>query len=83
MGLFKSGCEKDMDAVIKRLEMNKSNNYKDAAQANLKEFEDLFEKYVSEGKLKGKAKEAYQKKLDEYRNDMKGYTHKDQKPYWH
>ncbi|MCR5847726.1 MAG: hypothetical protein K6G75_06365 [Lachnospiraceae bacterium] len=82
MGLFKSGYEKEMDEIIKRLEMNKSNNYKDAAQANLKEFEELFEKYCKEGKLKDKVKAQYGSKLEEYRKDMKGYTHKDQKPFW-
>ena len=82
MGLFKSGYEKDMDAVIKRLQMNLSNNYKDAAQDNLKEFESLFDRLVNEGKLKEKTKAQYEKTLDEYREKLKGYAHKDQKPYW-
>ncbi len=82
MGLFKSKYEKLMDEVIKRLEMNKSNNYKDAAQSNLKEFEELYKRLVDEGKLKDKVKEEYGKKLEDYKSDLQGYTHKDQKPYW-
>lgn len=82
MGLFKSRYEKDMDEAIKRLEMNMSNNYKDAAQSNLKEFEELFRKYCEEGVLKDKAKAAYGQKLTEYQTKMQGYTHKDQKPFW-
>ena len=82
MGLFKSRYEKDMDEAIKRLEMNMSNNYKDAAQSNLKEFEELFRKYCEEGVLKDKVKAAYGQKLIEYQTKMQGYTHKDQKPFW-
>ena len=52
MGLFKSKAEKELDSIIKRLNMNMSNNNKDNAQDDLKE-------------------------------KMKGYSHKDQKPYWH
>ena len=42
MSLFTSAQEKQILAIIKRVEMNASNNYKDAAQANFKE---LTEKY--------------------------------------
>ena len=82
MGLFKSRYEKDMDEAIKRLEMNMSNNYKDAAQSHFKEFEELFRKYCEEGVLKDKVKAAYGQKLTEYQTKMQGYTHKDQKPFW-
>ncbi|MCR4930094.1 MAG: hypothetical protein K5988_08890 [Lachnospiraceae bacterium] len=82
MGLFKSRYEKDMDEAIKRLEMNMSNNYKDAAQSNFKELEELFRKYCEEGVLKDKVKAAYGQKLTEYQTKMQGYTHKDQKPFW-
>ena len=82
MGLFKSRYEKDMHEVIKRLEMNMSNNYKDAAQSNLREFEEMYDKYSSNGVLKDKVKADYGQKLSSYKEKMQGYTHKDQKPYW-
>lgn len=82
MGLFKSSYEKELDAAIKKLEMNLSNNYKDAAQENFKDLEALFEKFTSECKLKDKTKAQYEKVLNEYREKLKGYAHKDQKPYW-
>ena len=82
MVLFKSRYEKDMDEAIKRLEMNMSNNYKDAAQSNLKEFEELFRKYCEDGVLKDKVKASYGQLLSEYQTKMQGYTHKDQKPFW-
>ena len=82
MGLFKSRYEKELDMIIQRLEMNMSNNYKDNAQANLKELEEALGKIKSEGILKGKPLKHYETILSEYQSRMKGYSHKDQKPYW-
>lgn len=73
---------KDLESVIFRLEANMSNNYKDNAQDNLKELEQLFEKLKEENKLSGKKVEYYTKIIDDYRVRMKDFTHKDQKPYW-
>lgn len=82
MGLFKSKYEKEMDSIISKLEMNMSNNYKDAAQNNLRELEEAFDNFVSQGKLKDKTQAEYGKKIEAYKVKMQGYTHKDQKPYW-
>ena len=46
MGLFKNKYEKDLDETIKKIDINMSNNYKDAAQDNLREFAENFEKYL-------------------------------------
>lgn len=83
MSLFKSQAEKDLDAVIQRMEMNLSNNYKDNAQENLAEFQRKFDEYVASSKIRGKTRAKYQAILDSYREKLKGYSHKDQKPYWH
>jgi len=82
MGLFKSKYEKAMDDCLKHVDVNMSNNYKDAAQENFREFEELFKKLCEEGVLKDKVKAEYGEKLEEYRTKMQGFTHKDQKPYW-
>lgn len=82
MGLFKSKYEKELLGIISRLEMNMSNNYKDAAQSNLKELEETFRKFCEQGKIKDKTRENFEKKIEEYRQKMVGYTHKDQKPFW-
>ena len=83
MSLFKSRAEKELDDIIQRLEMNMSNNYKDNAQENLKEFEiNLNELRYSE-KINDKVFSKYESILDSYKEKMKGYSHKDQKPYWH
>ena len=35
------------------------------------------------GKMKDKAMAKYEAIHDEYKEKMKGYSHKDQKQYWH
>ena len=83
MGLFKSKAEKELDAIIRRLEMNMSNNYKDNAQEDLKELEALIDSFRSSEAVKSRVLEKYGAILDELKEKMKGYSHKDQKPYWH
>ncbi len=83
MGLFKSKAEKELDGIILRLEMNMSNNYKDNAQSNLKELEERLAQ-LRENKGAGpKALSKYEAILADYKEKMQGYSHKDQKPYWH
>ena len=83
MGLFKSKYERELDGIIMRLEMNMSNNYKDNAQSNLKELEEAFERMKEAGQLKGSALAKYETKISGFAERLKGYSHKDQKPYWH
>lgn len=80
--LKRAGKNKQLDEIIQRLEVNASNNYKDAAQTNLKEFEVLLEELEAGGKLNEKQREYYKKELMEYKERMKNFTHKDQKPTW-
>ena len=77
MRFFKSKEEKELDNIISRLEMNMSNNYKDNAQDNLKELE------ATINALKPAILAQYMAILNDYKEKMKGYSHKDQKPYWH
>ena len=83
MGLFKSKTEKELDSLIQRMEMNLSNNYKDNAQDNLKDFETELDHARSSGAVKGSALAKYEAVLASYKEKLKGYSHKDQKPYWH
>lgn len=82
MKIFKSKEEKKLDAIIQHLEMNMSNNYKDNAQDNLKELEATFNAMKTSGILKPAIMNKYESILSEYQSKMKGYSHKDQKPYW-
>lgn len=79
---FKSATEKQLDEKISRIQNNFENNYKDAAQINLKEFEAMLNDVKASGKLKEKRIVHYEKKLSEYQNQMQKFTHKDQKCTW-
>ena len=83
MGLFKTKYERELDMIMTRLDMNMSNNYKDNAQMNLKELEEAFSKMKEAGQLKGSSLDKYEKMINGYAEKLKGYSHKDQKPYWH
>ena len=86
MSLFqkfiKTKEEKELLLYIERIEMNMSNNYKDAAQMNLAELEAKLAGFVEQGKLSDELREKYESIVGSYRQKLKGYTHKDQKPYW-
>lgn len=82
MGLFKSMAEENLDHMLSELENNMSNNYKDAAQENFKEFCEALEEYETEGKVKGHSLKKYKETMERLSEKMQGYSHKDQKPYW-
>lgn len=82
MGLFKSKYQKELETLAARIDINMSNNYKDNAQENLKELEARFDELKKEGLLKDKEISLFEEKIATYKEKMKGYTHKDQKPYW-
>ena len=73
---------KELDGAIQKVQNNMENNYKDAAQINLKEFVALFEEMKASGKLRQEQIAYYEELLAEYQGKMKNFTHQDQKPYW-
>ena len=83
MGLFKTRAEKELDSIIVRLQMNMSNNYKDNAQDNLKELETALNAMRDAGNVKQAVLDKYESILGVYKEKMKDFRHKDQKPYWH
>ena len=85
MGLFnfKSSAEKQLDGLIQKMEMNLSNNYKDNAQSDLKKLEETLAEMKAAGTLKEAVQAKYETIMENYRQRLKGYSHKDQKPYWH
>lgn len=80
--IFKNKYEKKLDEIIEEMQMNMSNNYKDNAQKNLEEFESALQRYSEQGRIKDKSREKYENMLTSFKEKLKGYTHKDQKPYW-
>ncbi|MBE5884955.1 MAG: hypothetical protein E7284_00925 [Lachnospiraceae bacterium] len=79
---LKNAAEKQLDEKLNRIQNNFENNYKDAAQLNLKEFEALLNSLKTEGRIKEKRIAHYEKKLIEFQNQMQKFTHKDQKCTW-
>ena len=80
--LFKNKYEKKLDEILEELQMNMSNNYKDNAQKNLEELESALTRFSEQGRLKDKSRENYENILKSFKERLKEYTHKDQKPYW-
>lgn len=76
------GKNKELEEIKQRLQMNVSNNYKDAAQLNLKEFEEKLQELEDAGKLSDNQKVQYHEVLTEYKAKMTKFTHKDQKVTW-
>lgn len=82
MGIFKSKEEKNLIEILARVDMAMANNYKDDAQENFALFERSLESYKGRNALKPKILEKYEQTAESYRSRLKGYTHKDQKPFW-
>lgn len=84
MSLFRrsSGAAKQLDEKLYQIQMNFENNYKDAAQMNLKEMRALFDELQQAGKLSDRQKNYYSDKLEELNGRLKNFTHKDQKATW-
>lgn len=80
--LKKAGKANPLEKIAQELEMNMSNNYKDAAQENFREFEQTLNELEAAGKLSGAQVSSYRQKLSAYREKLKNYTHKDQKVTW-
>lgn len=78
----KERATKVLDDIIAEIMMNMQNNYKDAAQLALKELEEKFCELEENGKLNEKQKTQYRVKLHSFQEQLKLYSHKDQKPYW-
>lgn len=71
---------KDLEELLMRLYANASNNYKDAAQDNYRQFLKLLEQYKKNGVLKPKQIAYYDGINEQLKEELKNYTHADQKP---
>lgn len=78
----KTGKNKQLNAIIQKIEMNASNNYKDAAQDGLRELEEVLKELEAAGTVSGKQKEYYEERLAVFQKQMEKFTHKDQIATW-
>ncbi|MGN0401686.1 MAG: hypothetical protein ACI4HQ_05425 [Acetatifactor sp.] len=72
----------ELEGLLARIDNNVANNYKDAAQDYLNQYESKLKELTQQGALKDKQRAHYESLLDSYRERMKEFRHKDQKPYW-
>lgn len=71
---------KNLEELLQRLHANASNNYKDAAQDNYRQFLKLFEQYKKNGVLKTRQIAYYDGINMQLKEELKNYTHAEQKP---
>ena len=82
-GFFKKAkSAKELDRIIAEITMNMQNNYKDAAQSAFKELEQRYNELADAGELSDAQKFEYGVKIASFKERLKAYSHKDQKPYW-
>lgn len=81
--LFQKKTHKELEELIMRTRSSMQNNYKDMAQDFFKDFCKKYNGLTESGKLNDKQKEHYRIERDVLTEELKGFTHKDQKPYWH
>ncbi|MCQ2496911.1 MAG: hypothetical protein MJ131_10020 [Lachnospiraceae bacterium] len=82
MGLFKSKYVRWLENLLEHVQMDMSNNYKDSAHEQMENFEKTFAEYKEAKILKDKEIEPIEERANELREKLKGYSHKDQRPYW-
>lgn len=73
---------RELEYIMERIDSNVANNYKDAAQEYLSEFETKLQKLKDDKKLNDEQISHYESELENYKNRLKEFKHKDQKPYW-
>ncbi len=74
-GFGKSKTAKQLDEILKSLQLAFENNYKDNARANLKKFESAYEEAKTGGKLRDKEVEQYGNMLVELKERLKNFHH--------
>lgn len=82
MGLLSFGNKenKPLEAVLFSLQMNMSNNYKDATLSDMAKLEALFETLRKSGELSEKQMVHYAEIIDEWKEKTKGFGYKNQAP---
>lgn len=81
--IFQAKKNKALEELITYTKSSMQNNYKDMAQDNFKDFCKKYDELLGSGSLNEKQKEYYSAERDRLSEELKGFTHKDQKPYWH
>ncbi len=75
MKLFKSRAERELDSIIRELQLNLENNYKSVAHEYRIKLGERCEELLAEGKLRESDYSFYKKLYEEYSEKMKNYHH--------
>ena len=81
--IYGLGKNKELETIVQEIDSNIANNYKDAAQEVFVLLEQKFQELSDNGRLKDKQIAEYQHKIAAYQETWRGFSHKDQTPYWH
>lgn len=76
----KKMMNEELETILKELHVNASNNYKDLAKKAYFAFEKRFLEMKDEGSLTEKQLLHYEDEYARLKEDMKGYSHGEQKP---
>ena len=79
---FRSSKNAQLDAIVQRIHMNMENDFRDVAQMNVTELEEVYNRLVECGKLNDKQMLNYENELDNFKIRLKNFTHKEQEPTW-
>ena len=83
LSLFQKKTNTELESLINSTKSSMQNNYKDMAQDYFKDFCKKFNELMESDKLNDRQKAYYNVQRDILTEELKGFTHKDQKPYWH
>lgn len=73
--MFKKAVKLELENILKELQMNLANNYKDNAHDALKKLRQTLEDDLKNGSLKEKDYNKYKKIADAYSEKMANYHH--------
>lgn len=80
---FQKKKHDSLEELITRTRNSMQNNYKDMAQDYFKKFCALYNELQFSSSLNEKQTEYYDLERETLSKELEGFTHKDQKPYWH
>ncbi|MBO4390368.1 MAG: hypothetical protein J5825_05880 [Lachnospiraceae bacterium] len=80
---FKKKEARELEKMIKNIQSNLENNYKDMAKSFLKDAQELLERCKNEKILNEKELKHYSEMIDGYEMKMKGYEHTDISKFLH
>lgn len=77
--LFQKETHSELEAIVTRLKLNASNNYRDATKEDLAELEKRYNELLAAKKLNPKQEAYYRCRIVEYTGKLQNFSHNSQK----